>query len=227
MTIESLLGIKTKPSHQEIRLFERAQKYLGLVRWIPGLRMIAVCNSLAMYATDGDSDIDVFVVSDPKRMWLVRFLLTGIFQILGVRRYGKKVKGRFCLSFFCTIEALDMGKIAIENDIYLEAWVHYLKPILDVGNTYETFVEANRSWMTQYFPTNTDARNFLSIKKPLQEERFTGILDKIDSWCQRICEPMTLREFDRIGKPWGVIISDSMLKFHPRDKRRGFRDSSV
>lgn len=73
-------------------LFERAQKYLKWVAWIPGLRMVAICNSLSMYASDLDSDIDLFVVSDPRRMWLTRILMTGIFQILGVRRHGNKVK---------------------------------------------------------------------------------------------------------------------------------------
>lgn len=112
-----------------------------------------------------------------------------------------------------------MGKIAIENDVYLEAWVHYLKPILDIGGTYELFVEANRDWMTQYFPTSTEARNFLSIEKPLVEERFTGLLDSVDRWCRSMGEPVTLKEYERLGRPWGIIISETMLKFHRDDKR--------
>ncbi len=54
--------------------------------------MVAVVNSLAMHASDTDSDIDLFIVSDPNRMWLVRILSTFIFHILGVRRYGSKIQ---------------------------------------------------------------------------------------------------------------------------------------
>lgn len=115
-----------------------------------------------------------------------------------------------------------MGKIAIANDVYLESWVHYLKPILDIGGTYESLVEANRGWMTQYFPTSTEARNFLSIEKPLEEERFTGLWDNMDRWCRYMGEPVTLREYERLGKPWGIIISSNMLKFHRDDKREEF-----
>jgi hypothetical protein len=36
--------------------------------------------------------------------------------------------------------------------------------------------------------------------------------------------PLTLREYERLGKPWGVIISDNILKFHPDDRRVELRD---
>ena len=74
------------------------------VSWIPGLRMVAICNSLSMYASDADSDIDLFVVTEKNRLWFVRILMTIVFQILGVRRHGNHVAKRFCLSFFSTVE---------------------------------------------------------------------------------------------------------------------------
>ena len=119
---------------------KKTQRYARLVSWIPGLRMIAVCNSVSMYASEKDSDIDLFVVTDPGRIWLVRGLLTLALQLFGVRRYGHLVKGRFCLSFFATTEALNMGKIALPEDPYLEAWTYHLIPILDRGYTYKEFI---------------------------------------------------------------------------------------
>ena len=37
--------------------------------------MVAVSNSLAMYATHPDSDIDLFIITAPKRLWIVRTLV--------------------------------------------------------------------------------------------------------------------------------------------------------
>lgn len=38
--------------------------------------MIAICNSLSMFATKSDSDIDLFIVTDAKMLWYVRFFVT-------------------------------------------------------------------------------------------------------------------------------------------------------
>jgi hypothetical protein len=85
-----------------------------------------------MYSVDADSDIDLFVVTSPRRLWTVRILMTLVFQLLGVRRYGKKIAGRLCLSFFSTTDGLDMSEIALDGgDPYLATWVKYLSPILD------------------------------------------------------------------------------------------------
>ncbi len=48
--------------------------------------MIAICNSLSMFATKKDSDIDLFIVSEAKMIWFVRFFVTLIFWKNGVWR---------------------------------------------------------------------------------------------------------------------------------------------
>jgi len=221
-SIEEILHIKASPSHSEIRLFERTQKYLRFVSWIPGLRMVAVCNSLSMYASDADSDIDLFVVTDPDRMWFVRIVMSGIFQILGVRRHGNYVSERFCLSFFCTTKNMDFGAFAIDEDIYLQTWIQHLKPVLDTGGTYGCFLEANAGW-TSVRPAS-EATRFRSIEKPLPKEWFGWLWNVLDTAFRRIFEPVTLCEYERLGKPWGIIISNGMLKFHREDARKEIRN---
>lgn len=61
----TLLGVKDEPNSHEKYLFERARKYIAKLSWIPGIEMIAVVNSLSMYATHEDSDIDLFIVTKP------------------------------------------------------------------------------------------------------------------------------------------------------------------
>ena len=80
--LETLLGVKHSPSEYEKELFHKTQDFVRFVRWIPGLRMIAVSNSLAMYATHEESDIDLFVITAPNRLWIARTLLLGMATIL-------------------------------------------------------------------------------------------------------------------------------------------------
>jgi hypothetical protein len=131
------------PNEHEKKLFERAEKYIRKISWIPGLRMVAVVNSLSMYATDDDSDIDLFIVTTRDSMWFVRTMTTLIFLIFGVWRHGEDIAGNFCLSFFITLDAMDMSKISIEDDIYLFYWLYHMRPVLVVTDTWERFQEAN------------------------------------------------------------------------------------
>jgi hypothetical protein len=126
---KSLLGIKSEPNLHEIHLFKKAQKYIRKLTWIPGIEMIAVCNSLSMYATHADSDIDLCIITSPQMIWFVRVFVTMTLWVHGVWRHGKNVREHFCLSFFLTTDALDLREIMIRDDIYLYFWIYYLKPI--------------------------------------------------------------------------------------------------
>lgn len=109
--------------------------------------MIAIVNSLSMYATHPDSDIDLFIVTRPGMIWFVRFFATLILWTHGVWRRDRDIAGNLCLSFFITTEAMDLSDIAIENDIYLYYWIYYMRPIMDKNETYKQFLSEN-SWVS-------------------------------------------------------------------------------
>jgi predicted nucleotidyltransferase len=125
---DAVIGAKEFPSEDELRLVERAKKYCRALVKFPAIRRIWVCNSLSMNAADADSDIDLFVETAPGRIWTGRAVTTLFFALLGVRRHGNKVRGRFCLSFFAA-EGADFGKIAIPDDVYLSEWARRLVPV--------------------------------------------------------------------------------------------------
>lgn len=207
-------------------LFERAQKYIRRLTWIPGIEMIAIANSLSMYATHSDSDIDLFVITSPQRIWLVRFLMTSQFFLQKVWRKWDAIRGNFCLSFFITTEALDLRKIAISNDIYLYYWIYSLKPILTRWTIYEQFLKAN-NWVIldaehhiinsefQMQDTNPWASNY-----PL-----STLYSLLNTGIRFFLFPYTRSTHLRMWSPYGVVISDSMLKFHDQDSRENIRDA--
>lgn len=73
------LNARNLPNEHEKMLFDRANFYIDKIKNIRGIKMIAICNSLSMFATKADSDIDLFIVTDKKMIWYVRFFVTFIF----------------------------------------------------------------------------------------------------------------------------------------------------
>jgi hypothetical protein len=71
--------------------------------------------------------------------------MTLVFWLYGVWRYGEDITGNFCLSFFIEEDAMDMSRIALEDDIYLFFWMYYMKPILVVGDMWERFKMVNEN----------------------------------------------------------------------------------
>lgn len=227
-TFKSYFKIKDNPTNVEKKFIDKTIKYTKYIKWIPGLKMIWIWNSISMNCSNKNSDIDLFILSAPHRMWLVRILVTFIFQILWVRKNHQNYAGRFCLSFFSTTDALDLSQIAIENDIYLHFRVIYMKPILDYDDTYNNFLEINSNWI-----------NFSKYKEIINNNKkqihITGkswwnkwkILDIFDKVLKKLFLPKTLKHYEKLWKPFWVIIDDNILKFHDNDIRKNIRKELV
>lgn len=64
-SFDTLMKVKKEPNTFELELLVRTKKYVRFIAWIPGIEMVAVVNSLAMYATHKESDIDLFIITKP------------------------------------------------------------------------------------------------------------------------------------------------------------------
>ncbi len=56
-------------------------------------------------------------------------------------------------------------------------------------------------------------------------ERPSAFAQAVESVLKALFLPKTLREYERLGKPWGIVISDEFLKFHPEDRRIEIREA--
>ena len=119
--------------------WKKAVKVVKVLRYVPFVRMIALCDNNGFLNTKKESDIDFFVITGAGQIWLTRFLVSLITQIMGVRRQGQKIDDRICLSFYITDEALDVRKFYDKNNMYLYQWMNLVAPIFDVGGIYEKF----------------------------------------------------------------------------------------
>jgi len=228
------LIIETRRTHKFIaeKFWTRTKLYGTYMKAIPFVEMIAVCNNLAYDNPSELSDIDLYIVVKPGRMWLARFLITIVLHFFGVRRHGDKIAGRFCLSFFVTDEQLSMQQFEIKpEDPYLVYWTKNLQPLYG-EKVYQSFRNINRDWLNSYGLKFTDSYQKHMYHpgkcrfKRLFEWFLKGLFGNLFEWfLKNTLKKKTLNKMKTLGLQSNVIVSDEILKFHNHDRRQEFLES--
>ncbi len=206
--------------------WKKVRTYLPFIQLVPFLKMVGVCNTLAINNATKESDIDLFIVAKTGRLFWVRFCTVVLFSLLGVRRHGHKTAGRFCLSFYVDESALNLHSVqAGEDDIYLPFWILTMKPLYGRA-TYEKFVKENL-WVEKYFGRT------LSVAKDFWKPnalRFFGLLrelifkGKLGDFFERKLQSAQMKRHAHhaahLPSEASVVVSGHMLKFHNIDRRK-------
>ncbi len=196
------------------------------IRWVPFLRAVFVCNTLAGPGLKEESDIDVFIITRKGRIWLVRFLATLVLKFFRLRTFKNKKKDRVCLSFYVTDDNLNLSKIAIDEDIYLMYWLAQLIPIYDPDNLHSSVQRANQ-WVEKYLPNAFvpfELSGRLRVDNGAVSKFLKNLLEKIwgraygDLMEKQAREAQKVRIKMNYGSA-GIIINEQMLKFHENDRR--------
>ena len=215
--------------------YARVRTFFALARFAPYLRAAFVCNTLARSYARAGSDIDMFVVAAPGRIWLTRLFVTGLAALLRVRPTETESADRICLSFFATEDALDLKGLAIDGDVYLPHWLQELYPVYDEsGAARRLFVE--NGWLRGVLPgTRVQApsrRRAVAPRLVKLKRAVEGLLDALfgdglERWAERRQKawmPAALRAAANAPSS-DVVLSDRILKFHDRDRRAEIRDA--
>lgn len=215
----------------ERKLWKRVEKYAPYFYFVPFLRFVGVCNSLAFGLVDEKSDIDLFIVAKKGRLFITRTVFVFLLHILGVRGHDNKFAGRFCLSFLVDETKIDLSNIALSKDIYLAFWLKKMVPILGAG--YFGGIVASNAWICKYFDLPfamsenfVVKRPYLSFIRNVFEFVFAGyvgdVLEKaLRSWQIRRAKGKSLEFDDRSG----FVITENILKFHHNDRRRDYSNA--
>lgn len=215
------------------KLWKRVLRHLFIFRFTPFLKLVAVGNTLAMGFPQKNSDIDLLVIAKKNRLFTARLFLTFFTHIFRMRRSGKKIQGRFCLSFFLSENALDLEHVCVEGkvrqpkisdrklDIYLAFWVATLTPVF--GDISEFFAANN--WIRKYFPNlrlKTTQKKFRkkNFLEKMLSGKFGNALEKM--LCNWQLNRAMRKQKNRTKN--AVIITEEILKFHETDQRKEFRE---
>ncbi len=211
--------------------WHKVDRYRWLFSISPFVEFVAICNSLPLGDVSDDSDIDVFVVAKPSHLFMARTFLTLLTTIIGVRRHGKHIKKRFCLSFYVTSNHLNLESIALKPaDIYLAYWIKTLQPITGDFKSYERFLETNREWLKPYFHHIQKQREHFR-NSGLLARTLKSFLEKMlgSQWLERRLQGIQLKRAhnkqSRLKDPSGTLLSKDILKFHDEDRRKEIQEA--
>jgi hypothetical protein len=164
-------------SYKKLRL---AKKRFRLLQFIPWIKFVAVSGSVAFYSAKRQDDIDIFIVTSPKRLWIVRGLMVVFLSLFGWRRkFGKNdLKDKFCLNYFVTSDNLNLRQ-SPEEDFLTALEILMLKPIYNAN--YLDFVIWQNRYIGKFFPKVYDEAVNHVYGKELRVPFLSGLLDALDN----------------------------------------------
>jgi len=207
----SLVNLRLTNYAYGIARERKIRRYLTPARLLPFIRGIALAGSQALGQQRPGSDIDLFIITDPRFMWTARTLLTVYFQVLGMRRHGKKIANRFCLNhYLARIRAVDA-----ERNLYKA--MEYLK-LRSVVNeqTILAFQKVNKSWIQAFFPNSDFPLPAPKVPPAGLQKLLETIYIALGG---RVIEK-SLGEWQlrRIRQDKFIFVRDDELSFHPESK---------
>jgi len=207
------------------RKFKRAVRIGRIFSYIPWIQLIAVGNMIGANNLKNQGDIDLFIVTDHKRLWLSRLCCVGIIKLLNLRPKPGRGKDTICLSFFITAQALDIKHLMLDkDDLYFVYWLAGLVPVLNRNNIYQRFME-NNPWLKEYLPNWRPYapnirrhlnRRFNNFFKDVIDLLVGGLEQTFSKWQKKIL-PNSIKA--AANKDTRVVIADSILKLHLNDRR--------
>ncbi len=166
---EATIDVRLRRRRLAAERWPKARRFARWLGWVPFLRMVAVCGSQAMENGDADGDVDLFLITEPGRLWLVQSLT------MVLRRAGCLLGIDICPNYLLTTDALEIA----ERDLYTAREAAQAVPLWGEP-AYEAFLDANR-WTRDFLPQHSavdpeDRRRFL---EPATRHRLTSVLEHL------------------------------------------------
>lgn len=184
-----------------------AQKITKILSVIPTIELIGLSGRLALGTAKKEDDIDLFVVTSPKTLWLTRALILIILFLLGVKKGPEQriVSNKICLNMLVDRNHLKLPKK--EQDLFSAHEVAQMTTIFERNNCYKDFLNQNM-WIRKYLPNCVFLRNSPS-RSPFRHRGF---------WIENLAQKFQLWYMRK--RRTTEIIKKGYLRFHPEDARK-------
>jgi hypothetical protein len=220
-------------------MLKKARRAARCIAWLPFLKAILVCNSVGAETATMESDVDLLIITDPGRIWIVRFFAHSILRLLGMRTYGRKTAGRMCLCFFIDTDHLDLGPLrVVPDDIHFAYWLQQMFPLYDAADYAGRFRKAN-TWVVDYVPHQKAELRFpvtytekikiswlgALAKKILEKmwgNNYGELIEREAKKVQWQSISPRIKELARVPNNH-VVLREGILKFHEHDTRLAYR----
>ncbi len=194
---------------------EKLKKALAFLRHVPGVRGVALCNSMPFHFTHEQGDIDLFVVTKPGAVWSTR--LMSVAPLIALKqRPGEAKRHPIDLSFFVSESSMDLFGLQKSDDPYFAHWIATLTPVLGEQALWDRFFDEN-SWAFTRLPNARAPRRSYRYRCRTMKPLMPSLSESFAKRVQERRLPNDLRE--AANEDSRVVITSQMLKFHRTDRR--------
>ena len=156
---ETLIKRRLEGNKMAKNIYQKALKVSRLISKFPYVECVGISGSLSKGYYDDDGDIDFFIITSPKRLWIAR-----TFLILYKKLFLLNSRKYFCVNYFISSNALEIE----EKNIFTATELTTLLPMFGNGS-FHKFYDENK-WVENYLPNKgvTDGLSKLTrVNKPL------------------------------------------------------------
>lgn len=196
---------------KQSEIFYRKTKIIGsLLKLIPWVKLVGVSGGLALKNAAYSDDIDLFVITARKRLFLSRILILALLSVLGQRR-KKKDKGSEIAGKVCVNILLEEDRLKQRNeDIFVAHEVLQMVPLWEKDEVYAKYLQDN-AWAFKFLPNWIGKSDF---KDRTGNFTFgTMIFDRLEN----LAKSIQIRIMQKKGLE---KIEEGALYFHPKDRRQ-------
>jgi len=211
--------LKTRQARHNyfLRKYKIAQRFVRYFSFLPFIKVITLSNSIGQFNLRDGSDIDIFIITARRRIWLTRLFCAGIAKILNSRPTPKNKKDKICLSFYISEENLNLDNLQIvDGDPYFFFWLRSLVLLYNKDKVYEEFLIANRLPLSEISGQSLDGVP-AGKQKTAGPNKMLNYFERAAQKIQLIVMSPALKK--AINNSIGVVISDNILKLYIHDKR--------
>lgn len=228
--IKKRLSREIKNSHTQ-KLCNIIQKYNTVLRSIPFVEHIFLCDGITFNANKATSDIDLLFIVKEWYIRRARLASTLLTRRAGRKRSYKNKAGKCDCIFYITPSHYNLSSIKErEEDVYLAYRIAHLVPIVSYNPTTINNIYSQNKRIHKIIP-NHPLKPTISLGLPLYtqktkkhkiiEKSFNGYLWYVaERLIKHIRKPLVIiKKKYRKHQTSTIIIQDNILKFH-KDKRK-------
>ncbi len=150
--------LRVKQSQEQINKIMPVIKLLEIIPWI---RLCAITGSAAAYNLTTKDDIDIFIITKPKRLWITRFFTVLLLKTAGKYRTDKSPWGKICPNIFVDETKMEWEKE--KQNAYVAHEILMMHPIINREGTYFKFLNSN-VWVYEYFANLIPEKGKFSVR---------------------------------------------------------------
>lgn len=207
--------VKTRKEREKwsIAKIKIAENIAVILRKIPWVKLIGITGGVARKNAKKEDDIDLFFIVCKNRLWLTRVIIVLILKTLGRYRKPDKYADMVCPNMFVADNALVMKP----QDLYTAHEVSLMKPLYVKDNVDLEFYRSN-SWIKKYLPRKHEMLNKKKKTLPVKTKKYWPKAISL-FWDYLEKEAKDFQLFYMKQRKTTEIVSENLIKFHPRDMR--------